>query len=129
MFIEYAVYLAVILGGTLTLKAVFGIQWPSPRLIRTLVPVAAGFIAWDVLAVMAGHWSFNPAFLLGIFLANQPVEEIAFFFIVPLFYVTVWEACKRQTQNRPNEPNKTGKTREGKQRSNAKTKPEGGRRR
>ncbi len=97
MSFEYAAYLALILTGTLALQRAFRIQLPARRLVVAVLPVAAFFIAWDVLAVDAGHWSFNPDFLLGLLIGNQPVEEIAFFIVVPTFYVVAWEIAKRQS--------------------------------
>lgn len=94
MAAEYALYLVFVFAGTLGLKKAFSISLDAKRAMMAIVPVATVFIAWDVLAVNAGHWSFNPVFLLGLFVGNQPVEELAFFFVVPLFYLTVWEVAK-----------------------------------
>ncbi len=107
MSFEYAAYLAFILAGTFAIKKRFNVQLPPLRLAKTLLAVAAIFVAWDALAVAAGHWSFNPAFLLGVFVGNQPVEEIAFFFIVPFFYVTIWEIAKQQGRKNENKKPKT----------------------
>ncbi len=96
MSFEYAGYLAFILAGTLALQRVFCIPLGFGRVAKTLLAVVVLFVAWDAWAVLRGHWSFNPGFLLGAFVGNQPVEEIAFFIVVPLFYIVIWEIAKRQ---------------------------------
>ncbi|MBI5226138.1 lycopene cyclase domain-containing protein [Candidatus Micrarchaeota archaeon] len=111
MAAEYAMYLAFVLAGTLGLKRVFGVYLgPAERLGKTLLFVAALFIAWDALAVWAGQWSFDTTFLIGPFIGNQPLEEIAFFFVVPLFYLTIWEVAKKITESRKPKMPKSGKS-------------------
>ncbi len=130
MSFEYAAYLALVVAGTWALKKTFGVRLQARRLAKTLLSVATIFVAWDVLAVASGHWSFNPKFLLGIFIGNQPVEEIAFFFIVPFFYITIWEVCKRQTtadETKKSDANPNAKPKPN-EKSIAKRKPNGGRR-
>ncbi len=92
---EYAAYLGLVFVGTLALARVFRIDLPVGRALAALFPVALLFIAWDFLAVEAGHWAFDAQFITGFFVGNQPVEEIAFFVVVPLFYVVIWEIAKR----------------------------------
>ena len=93
-------YLAV-LGGCLVcalwLEPVLRVgvlrQWR--RLALTLVPVAAGFLAWDVAAVAAGHWSFDGRQVVGVWLpGGLPVEEVLFFFVVPLCAILGFEAVR-----------------------------------
>ncbi len=98
MSFEYAAYLALILAGAWAVQKTFGVQLPARRLMLTLLAVAAVFVAWDAWAVWRGHWSFNPEFVMGVFIGNQPIEEIAFFFVVPFFYIVAWEAAKKRAQ-------------------------------
>lgn len=91
-------YLLVLLGcllGTLPLELVLGVRvYRRPRrLLLTLLPVAAVFVAWDVAAVRAGHWSFHDT--LGPRLGSLPVEEIAFFVVIPTCAVLTLEALRR----------------------------------
>lgn len=97
MSVEYGAYLVVILVGALALQSYWktGFLTQFNRLVQTLVVTAFFFVVWDVLAVAAGHWWFDSRFITGFFVFNQPIEEIAFFFVVPFFYVTVWEYAKR----------------------------------
>ncbi len=57
-------------------------QW-WPRLIPSILLVAAAFIAWDVYYTYIGVWGFNPSYLTGFFIGNLPFEEILFFFCIP----------------------------------------------
>jgi lycopene cyclase domain-containing protein len=94
-------YLAV-LGGCLLaagwLEPVLRVgvlrQWR--RLVLTLVPVAAVFLAWDLAAVAAGHWSFDPDRVVGVWLpGGLPVEELLFLLVVPLCSVLGFEAVRK----------------------------------
>ncbi|MCL6579015.1 MAG: lycopene cyclase domain-containing protein [Candidatus Bathyarchaeota archaeon] len=94
-------YLAV-LGGCLVaavwLEPVLRVgvlrQWR--RLVLTLVPVAAGFLLWDLAAVAAGHWSFDDGQVVGVWLPlGLPIEEVLFFVVVPLCAVLSFEAVRQ----------------------------------
>jgi lycopene cyclase domain-containing protein len=95
-----ATYFTVLGGcllGALWLEPVLRVgvlrQWR--RLALTLVPVAAGFLAWDFAAVAAGHWSFDPAQVIGIWLpGGLPLEEALFFLVVPMASVLGFEAVR-----------------------------------
>ena len=66
------------------------------RLLLTLLPVVAVFMAWDLYAVAAGHWEFDPAQTLGLVLPGDvPVEELLFFLVVPTCAVLAFEAVRR----------------------------------
>lgn len=41
------------------------------------------FILWDVYFTNLGVWGFNPTYLIGLNIANLPLEEILFFFCIP----------------------------------------------
>lgn len=98
MGFEYGLYLAFILAGTLLLQYIFKISFQKnqKRLFCALLLTAFLFSAWDIWAVSSGHWAFSSQLVTGIFFLNQPIEEILFFWIVPFFYVTVWEIFKKR---------------------------------
>jgi lycopene cyclase domain-containing protein len=94
-------YLLVLLGcllGTLPLELVLHVgvyrQWR--RLLLTLLPVLVVFLPWDVLAVRAHHWSFDPRQVLSPRVLGLPLEELAFFVVIPLCSVLALEAVRRK---------------------------------
>ena len=93
------IYPAVLLGcvlATLPLELVLKARvYARPRrLLATLVPVLLVFFTWDALAVHAAHWRYRH--LLGIRLGNLPIEELAFFVVVPTCAVLTLEAVRRR---------------------------------
>ena len=92
----YALVLLACLLGTLPLELRLGVrvyrQWR--RLVLTLLPVMGPFLVWDVLATRAGQWSFDPDQVLG-FVGDLPVEEVAFFVVIPTCAVLALEAVRR----------------------------------
>ena len=101
--LAYLGVLAFCLLGTLPLELWLKVgvyrQWR--RLLLTLLPVVAVFVAWDLYAIAAGHWSFDPAQTLGVELpGGLPVEELLFFLVVPVCSVLAYEAV-RTVRGRP----------------------------
>jgi lycopene cyclase domain-containing protein len=65
------------------------------RLLLTLLPVAAVFVVWDLLAIRAGHWTFDPAQITGIRLPGRlPLDEVLFFLVVPVCAILGFEATR-----------------------------------
>jgi len=98
--LAYLAVLAVIVLGTLPLEPVLGVrvyrQWR--RLLLTLAPVVAVFVAWDLYAIAAGHWDFDAAQTIGVVLPGDlPLEELLFFVVVPVASVLALEAVRRVT--------------------------------
>jgi lycopene cyclase domain-containing protein len=96
--LSYLGMLAFCLLGTLPLEVRLGVRvyrrWR--RLLLTLLPVVAVFVTWDLYAVAAGHWSFDPAQTVGLVLpGGVPVEELLFFVVVPTCAVLAFEAVRR----------------------------------
>jgi lycopene cyclase domain-containing protein len=50
------------------------------------------FITWDLVATAAGHWHFDPAQTLAVRLWGLPLEEYAFFVVIPLAGILTFEA-------------------------------------
>jgi lycopene cyclase domain-containing protein len=98
--VRHLTYLAVLggcLAGALWLEPVLKVgvlrQWR--RLVLTVVPVAVVFVVWDLAAIAAGHWDFDPAQTTGIVLPGRlPLEELLFFLVVPVCAVLGLEAVR-----------------------------------
>jgi lycopene cyclase domain-containing protein len=94
--VTYALVLLACLLGTLPLELRLGVrvyrQWR--RLVLTLLPVMTVFLVWDALATRAGQWSFDREQVLG-FVGDLPVEEVAFFLVIPTCAVLALEAVRR----------------------------------
>ena len=92
----YLVVLAVCVLGTLPLELVLHTRvYGRPRrLVLTLLPVVAVFVGWDVLAIRAGHWGYDPRQTTGVLLGNVPLEEVAFFLVIPVCAILTLEAVR-----------------------------------
>jgi lycopene cyclase domain-containing protein len=86
--------LAFVLIGTLPLHRYYrlSVLRAPMRLLMAVVPVAAVFITWDLLATEAGHWRFDPAQTFAARLWGLPLEEYAFFGVIPLAGILTFEA-------------------------------------
>jgi lycopene cyclase domain-containing protein len=96
--LAYLAVLVLIVVGTLPLEVVLGVrvyrQWR--RLLLTLAPVVAVFVVWDLYAIAAGHWDFDRAQLVGVFLpGGLPLDELLFFAVVPVASILALEAVRR----------------------------------
>jgi lycopene cyclase domain-containing protein len=96
--LTYLVVLAACLAGALWLEPVLRVgvlrQWR--RLLLTLLPGAVVFVAWDIGAIAAGHWSYDPAQIVGLLLPGRlPLEELLFFLVVPLCAILAYEAVRQ----------------------------------
>lgn len=93
----YLAVLAGCLGGALWLEPVFRVnvlrRWR--RLLLTLLPVVVIFALWDLAAIAAGHWTFDPDQTTGILLPGDlPLDELLFFVVVPICAILGFEAVR-----------------------------------
>lgn len=96
----YLAVLAVCLFSALWLEPLLrvGVLRRWRRLALVLLPVAVVFSLWDVAAIAAGHWSYDPAQVTGVELPGQlPLEELLFFLVVPVCAVLGFEAVRKVT--------------------------------
>ena len=96
--LSYLAVLAFCLMGTLPLELWLGVrvyrQWK--RLLLTLLPVVAVFLAWDAYAIAAEHWAFDESQMTGVLLPGDvPLEELLFFVVVPVCALLSVEAVRR----------------------------------
>jgi lycopene cyclase domain-containing protein len=94
---QYAALLAGCLLITLPLELVLGARvYRQPRrLVRAMLPVIVIFVAWDLVGIARDHWSYNPRFVTGVDLGPMPVEELAFFLVIPLCGLLTYEGVGR----------------------------------
>lgn len=59
----------------------FNRQWR--KILRGIFWIALLYLPWDMLKTYFGVWSFNDAYISGIFLTNLPLEEVLFFVATP----------------------------------------------
>lgn len=63
------------------------------RVLASVLPISALFIAWDIYAVDRGHWFFDTNQILGIYGPFCiPLEEYLFFIVVPMAAIMTIEA-------------------------------------
>jgi lycopene cyclase domain-containing protein len=93
---SYVAMLLFCLAGTLPLVPLFRVRaFRQPRrLLLTILAAGTPFLVWDLYATEAGHWHFDPAQTLPWRLAGLPLEEIAFFVVIPLVAVLTFEAVR-----------------------------------
>jgi lycopene cyclase domain-containing protein len=67
--------------------------WRSPkRLAKAVLPTAAVFALWDLVAIAAGEWSFSRRYTTGVDLPGHlPIEEVVFFLVIPVAAILTWE--------------------------------------
>ena len=96
MRLAYLAVLAACLVGTAPLEVVLHTRvyarWR--RLLLTLLPVVPVFVVWDVLAIRAGQWSYDPRQTTGIRFGDLPLEELLFFLVIPVCAVLTLEAVR-----------------------------------
>ena len=96
MRLIYLAVLAACVLGTLPLELVLRTRvYGRPlRLLLTLLPVLVVFVVWDLLAIRAGHWTYDPAQTTGVAIGDLPLEELAFFVVIPVCAVLTLEAVR-----------------------------------
>ena len=62
------------------------------RLLLTALLAGTPFLLWDLWATGVGHWSFDAEQTLPWRVADLPLEEVAFFIVIPVVAVLTFEA-------------------------------------
>jgi lycopene cyclase domain-containing protein len=95
------------LAGTLPLDPAFRSQVlrQPAHLMATIVLAASPFLLWDVWATHAGRWRFDPHQTLPWRVAGLPLEEIAFFVVIPIAAILTYEAVRRVHDRRHQDNN------------------------
>lgn len=92
--LRYLIVLIACLAITLPLEVVLGVRvYRRPgRLLAAVLPAAAAFLAWDLIASARRTWWFSDRYTLGVRLFGLPIEEWLFFLVVPVCAVLTLEA-------------------------------------
>lgn len=94
---QYLLIMAACVAITLPLEFVFRARiYRRPgRLLRAMWLPLVLFIAWDLVAIARGHWTFDERWVTGWRLPGDlPVEEVAFFVVIPLCALLTFEASR-----------------------------------
>lgn len=95
--LSYLAVLAGCLAATLPLERLFGtrVLAQGRRLGSTLLVAGTPFLCWDFYAVSRDHWSFDAEQTVGVRVpGGLPVEEVAFFVVIPLAIILSFEAVR-----------------------------------
>ncbi|RZK64098.1 MAG: lycopene cyclase domain-containing protein [Pedobacter sp.] len=68
-------------------------------IIPAILITGVVFLIWDLLFVKLDVWSFNPNYLVGIYLWGLPLEEMLFFLTVPYACVFIYECLNAYFPN------------------------------
>ena len=95
--LAYVAVLAGCLAAALWLEPVLRVnvlrRWR--RLALTVLSVVVVFVLWDLGAIAAGHWTFDPEQTTGIlFPGGLPLDEVLFFVVVPICAILGFEAVR-----------------------------------
>ncbi|MCV7279735.1 lycopene cyclase domain-containing protein [Mycolicibacterium flavescens] len=91
---QYLIVLAACLALTAPLELLGpGVYRQAGRAARAILPVAAVFVLWDAIAIVADVWTYNPRYVTGIdILGMMPLEELLFFIVIPLCALLTYNA-------------------------------------
>lgn len=89
---EYLLVLLALLASAVWMERRFHVHLYDSR--RERIVVTAVFfvvgVAWDTVAILRGHWSFNSEHLVGVTIGVMPLEEYLFILIVPFWILTTY---------------------------------------
>lgn len=67
---------------------------PLKRFIASISFPFVIFVIIDAIAVKRDLWTFNKAYVTGIYFFGLPIEEILFFAVIPFSCIFTWETVK-----------------------------------
>jgi len=95
---QYLALMGACLVITLPLEFLFGARvWRRPRRLAAALglPLVI-FVVWDIVAIARDHWTYSPKYVTGWNLPfDLPVEELAFFLVIPICSLLTLEAVRR----------------------------------
>jgi len=91
----YATLLLLVIAGPLLVSSLTVYRFNWLRGFWSVTLVALPFLLWDIWFTAYGYWGFNQAYLLGWRVFTLPLEEVLFFWIVPLACLFLYQSVKR----------------------------------
>jgi lycopene cyclase domain-containing protein len=94
---QYLLIMAACVVVTLPLEFLFRARvYRRPRrLLRAMWLPVLVYAVWDLVAIARGHWDFDERYVTGWVLPGDlPVEELAFFIVIPLCALLTFEASR-----------------------------------
>lgn len=70
-------------------KVAFYKQWKY--IFPSLLLTGMLYLAWDYIFTINNVWSFNPHYIIGIYLYGLPLEEILFFITIPFACIFIYQ--------------------------------------
>ncbi|BDC17344.1 lycopene cyclase domain-containing protein [Acidianus sp. HS-5] len=58
------------------------------------------FLVWDFIATWIGSWSFNPKWVLGIYVIDLPIEEVLFFVVTPFATLLIYDFLRTKVKDK-----------------------------
>jgi lycopene cyclase domain-containing protein len=92
---QYLLLMAGCVLVTLPLEWVFRARvYRRPRrLLAALLPVVLLVVAWDVVGIRRGHWTYSEQYTTGVLLPfDVPLEELVFFVVIPVCGLLTYES-------------------------------------
>ncbi|MCL8027590.1 lycopene cyclase domain-containing protein [Nocardioides bruguierae] len=92
---EYLILMGLCLAITLPLEFVLSARvWRRPKLLlMALIPLVIAYSVWDVVMIALGSWGYSEQHTTGVLLPfEMPLEELAFFVVVPICGLLTYEA-------------------------------------
>jgi lycopene cyclase domain-containing protein len=92
---HYLIVLGACVLITLPLEAFgAGVYRQARRAVAAILPIAAVFVVWDLVAIYADVWGYHPRFVTGVGFPQVPVEELMFFVVIPLCGLLTYNAVE-----------------------------------
>ncbi|WP_054836857.1 lycopene cyclase domain-containing protein [Metallosphaera hakonensis] len=76
---------------TLLISLLFHVKRHYKALLLSIIITAPIFLIWDFLATGIRSWSFNPKWVLGIYVIDLPIEEVLFFVVTPFATLLIYD--------------------------------------
>jgi len=82
---------------TLPLEVLGARVWRQPRRLALSVGiVAVCFSLIDAVEVYQRLWHYNPRYVTGLRISDLPIEEVAFFVVIPICSLLTYETVRRR---------------------------------